>query len=38
MLVAHWYDNRDVPDSGSPAARIPEQIGDLIAPFRKIRL
>lgn len=38
MLVAHWYDNRDVPEAGSPAARIPEQIGDLIAPFRKIRL
>jgi uncharacterized phiE125 gp8 family phage protein len=38
MLVAHWYDNRDAPEPGLPAARIPDQIGDLIAPFRKIRL
>ena len=38
MLVAHWYDNREVAEAGSAAARIPEQIGDLIAPFRKIRL
>lgn len=38
MLVAHWYENRDVSEAGSPAARIPEQIGELIAPFRKIRL
>jgi len=38
MLVAHWYDNRNLAEAGSAAARIPEQISDLIAPFRKIRL
>ena len=38
MLVAHWYENRDVPEAGSLLARIPDAIGDLIAPFRKIRL
>lgn len=38
LLVAHWYEHRDATEAGSPEARIPSVISDLIAPFRKIRL
>lgn len=38
LLVAHWYEHRDAAEAGSPDARIPPEISDLIAPFRKIRL
>lgn len=38
VLVAHLYENRDIVELGSPQARIPEAVADLIAPFRRIRL
>lgn len=38
QLVAHWYEHRSAVEIGAPELRIPDQISDLIAPFRKIRL
>lgn len=38
LLTAHWYEHRDPSEIGSPSARIPEAVSDLIQPFRKIRL
>lgn len=38
MLTAHWYEHRDPVEIGSPAARIPDAVSDLIQPFRKFRL
>jgi uncharacterized phiE125 gp8 family phage protein len=38
LLTAHWYEHRDPVEIGSPAARIPDAVSDLIQPFRKIRL
>lgn len=38
MLVAHWYECRDAVPIGAGELAIPAAIGDLIAPFRKIRL
>lgn len=38
LLIAHWYEHRDPSEIGSPAARIPDAVSDLIQPFRKIRL
>ena len=38
LLIAHWYERREAIDIGSDAARVPEVVSDLIAPFRKIRL
>lgn len=38
LLIAHWYERREAVEIGSGAARVPEAVSDLIAPFRKIRL
>ncbi|HVZ05134.1 head-tail connector protein [Hyphomicrobium sp.] len=38
MLTAHWYEHRDPQEIGGEGARIPDAIGDLINPFRTIRL
>jgi uncharacterized phiE125 gp8 family phage protein len=38
LLIAHWYERREAVEIGSDAARVPEAVSDLIAPFRKIRL
>jgi uncharacterized phiE125 gp8 family phage protein len=38
MLIAHWYENREPAAVGSPAARIPDDVSALLAPYvvRKI--
>jgi uncharacterized phiE125 gp8 family phage protein len=38
MLAAHWYEHRDPQEIGAAGARIPDAVGDLINPFRTIRL
>jgi uncharacterized phiE125 gp8 family phage protein len=38
MLTAHWYEHRDPQEIGTAGARIPDAVGDLINPFRTIRL
>jgi uncharacterized phiE125 gp8 family phage protein len=38
MLTAHWYEHRDPQEIGTAGARIPDAVGDLINPFRAIRL
>lgn len=38
LLIAHWYECRATSGVGALDTRIPQQISDLIAPFRKIRL
>lgn len=38
MLVAHWYDNREVVSVGSAPAVMPLAYEMLIKPYRKIAL
>lgn len=39
LLVAHWYDRRELADtSGGQGAGFPEMVRDLIAPYRVRRL
>ncbi len=38
MLAAHWYEHRDPQEIGGEGARIPDAVGELINPFRTIRL
>lgn len=38
LLVAHWYEHRDPIEVGSPAARIPASVSDLLMPYRQVRL
>ena len=38
LLVAHWYEHRDPIEVGSPAARIPSSVSDLLMPYRQVRL
>ncbi len=38
MLVAHWYEHRDPIEIGTAAARIPTAVGDLLKPYRQVRL
>lgn len=38
MLMAHWYEHRDPQEIGGDGARIPAAVGELINPFRTIRL
>lgn len=38
MLIAHWYEHREPMAIGTPAARIPDTISALLAPYRTVRL
>ncbi len=38
MLVAHWYENRDVVDIEQTSAKIPNPISTLLMPWRQSRL
>jgi uncharacterized phiE125 gp8 family phage protein len=38
LLVAHWYDNRDVASASTQPAGIPALITDLLNPYRMPRL
>lgn len=38
LLVAHWYENREPLELGSPAVPIPDEVSRLVAPYRTMRL
>ncbi len=38
LLVAHWYENREPAAIGSSAARIPDTVSALLAPYRQVQL
>lgn len=38
LLVAHWYEHREPVELGSPAAAIPTDVSNLLAPYRGLRL
>jgi uncharacterized phiE125 gp8 family phage protein len=38
LLVAHWYEHRELQDIGHPDTRIPAAISDLLQPYRPVRL
>jgi uncharacterized phiE125 gp8 family phage protein len=38
LLVAHWYEQREPIEVGSPAARVPEAVSGLLDPYRTRRL
>ena len=39
LLIAHWYDRRELAEPGAPApGGLPEMVRDLIAPYRVRRL
>ena len=38
QLVAHWYEHRGPSEVGSNAARIPETISHLLAPYQQVRI
>ncbi|MDX2308469.1 MAG: head-tail connector protein [Hyphomicrobium sp.] len=38
LLVAHWYEHRDVIEIGSAATRIPSIVSELLANWREPRL
>lgn len=38
MLVAHWYENRDPVEIGSPKTAIPSAVSCLVKPYRLVRL
>lgn len=38
MLVAHWYENRDPVEIGSPKTAIPPAVSSLVKPYRLVRL
>lgn len=38
LLVAHWYECRDAGPAMGDAARIPDAVSTLLAPYRQVRL
>ena len=38
LLVAHWYEHREVPDTNSTGVRVPALVSDLLNPYRIARL
>jgi len=38
LLIAYWYEHREMAEPGLPATHIPEIVAGLVAPFRTIRL
>jgi len=38
LLVAHWYEHRQLAEAGVPDIGLPEMVRDLIAPYRVRRL
>jgi uncharacterized phiE125 gp8 family phage protein len=38
MLVAHWYEHRSPVEIGAHAEPVPGMVGELLAPYRAIRL
>jgi uncharacterized phiE125 gp8 family phage protein len=38
MLVAHWYEHRDPVEVGAAEASVPAPVGELLAPYRMMRL
>jgi uncharacterized phiE125 gp8 family phage protein len=38
LLVAHWYENREPVELGSPTTPIPADVSALLAPYRTLRL
>jgi uncharacterized phiE125 gp8 family phage protein len=38
LLTAHWYEHREPAEPGASAARIPEPVSALLAPYRVVRL
>jgi uncharacterized phiE125 gp8 family phage protein len=38
LLVAHWYEHREIVDTTASAVRVPTLVSDLLQPYRTIRL
>jgi len=38
LLVAHWYEHRQLGEAGAPNIGLPEMVRDLVAPYRVRRL
>jgi uncharacterized phiE125 gp8 family phage protein len=38
LLVAHWFERREAVEIGHPAMPLPAMVGDLLSPFREVRL
>jgi uncharacterized phiE125 gp8 family phage protein len=38
LLVAHWYENRDPANVGTPEARVPSAVSALLANYLPVRL
>jgi uncharacterized phiE125 gp8 family phage protein len=38
LLVAHWYEHRSPVEIGAHAEPVPGMVGELLAPYRAIRL
>jgi uncharacterized phiE125 gp8 family phage protein len=38
LLVAHWYEHREIVDAEPTAVRIPSLVSTLLTPYRMVRL
>jgi uncharacterized phiE125 gp8 family phage protein len=38
LLVAHWYEHREIVDSEPTSVRIPSLVSSLLTPYRAVRL
>jgi uncharacterized phiE125 gp8 family phage protein len=38
LLVAHWYEHREIVDAEPSAVRIPSLVSTLLTPYRTVRL
>lgn len=38
LLVAHWYENREIVEIGAAATRVPDQVSELLSVWRERRL
>ena len=38
LLVAHWHEHREPVDIGAASVRVPPMVGELLQPYRIVRL
>ncbi|NWG72921.1 MAG: hypothetical protein HXY23_15135 [Parvularculaceae bacterium] len=38
LLAAHWFERREAVEIGQPSLPLPVMVGDLLSPFREVRL
>lgn len=38
LLIAHWYEHREIVADHATATRVPDTISSLLAPYRSVRL